>query len=144
METEIGLQDTLDIPVLNRCFVTSILNLRNTRERHLSKVNFPYMHQKIRASSTIIWVILSTIELTNQLTNCMQPSLWWKSKSRSDTENILKYSWFPNMQYIKEEVYLLGYTAVKSVESQPTFRRSLSPAFSGQKNKPCEKPAWSR
>jgi hypothetical protein len=32
---------------------------------------------------------------------------------------------------MSEEYYLLGYNAVQSVESQPTFRRNISPPFSG-------------
>jgi hypothetical protein len=35
-----------------------------------------------------------------------------------------------------EEVYLLGYNTVQSVESKPTFRRNMSPPSSGSKNKP--------
>jgi hypothetical protein len=31
----------------------------------------------------------------------------------------------------REEFYLLGYNAVKSVECQPTFRRNMSPPSSG-------------
>jgi hypothetical protein len=39
-----------------------------------------------------------------------------------------------------DEYYLLGYNAVQSVESQPTFRRNLLPPSSGSKNKPSKKP----
>jgi hypothetical protein len=39
-----------------------------------------------------------------------------------------------------EEYCLLGYTAVYSAESQPTFRRNMSPTSSGS-NKPSKKPA---
>jgi hypothetical protein len=35
-----------------------------------------------------------------------------------------------------EEYYLLGYYAVKPVESQLTFQRNMSPPSSGPKNKP--------
>jgi hypothetical protein len=47
------------------------------------------------------------------------------------------------MQFIKpyEEFYLLGYNAVQSVVSQPTFRRNISPQSSGSKKKPSKKPA---
>jgi hypothetical protein len=38
-----------------------------------------------------------------------------------------------------EELYLLGYNAMHSVESQPTFRRNMSPPSSGSKNKPSNK-----
>jgi hypothetical protein len=38
-----------------------------------------------------------------------------------------------------EEFRLLGYDAMYSVESQPTFRRNMSPSSSGLKNKPCKK-----
>jgi hypothetical protein len=41
-----------------------------------------------------------------------------------------------------EEYYLLGYNAVQSVESRPTFRRNLSSPSSGSKNKPIKKPVW--
>jgi hypothetical protein len=34
-----------------------------------------------------------------------------------------------------EEYHLLGYNALKSVESQPAFRRNISPPSSGLKNK---------
>jgi hypothetical protein len=40
-----------------------------------------------------------------------------------------------------EEFCLLGYNAVYSVESQPTFQRNISPPFSRSKNKPSKKPA---
>jgi hypothetical protein len=36
----------------------------------------------------------------------------------------------------KVEEYLLGYNAVWSVESQPTFRSNISPPYSGSKNEP--------
>jgi hypothetical protein len=36
------------------------------------------------------------------------------------------------------------YSAVWSVECQPTFRRIISPTYSGSKNKPSKKPARSR
>jgi hypothetical protein len=35
-----------------------------------------------------------------------------------------------------EESYLLGYNAMYRTESQPTFRRNMSPPSSGSKNKP--------
>jgi hypothetical protein len=41
----------------------------------------------------------------------------------------------------REEYYLLGYSAVYSVESQPMFRRNISPPSSGYKNKLNKKPA---
>jgi hypothetical protein len=41
-----------------------------------------------------------------------------------------------------EEYYLLGYKAVQSVESQPKFRKTISPPVFGSKNKASEKPAW--
>jgi hypothetical protein len=44
-------------------------------------------------------------------------------------------------KYIYEEYYLLWYNAVYSVESQPTFRRNISPPSSGSKNKQSKKPA---
>jgi hypothetical protein len=40
---------------------------------------------------------------------------------------------------IPEELYLLRYNAVQSIESQPTFRRNISPPSSGSKNKPSKK-----
>jgi hypothetical protein len=40
--------------------------------------------------------------------------------------------------YTCEEYHLLGYNAVQSVESQPTFRRNILPPFSGSKNKQAE------
>jgi hypothetical protein len=42
-----------------------------------------------------------------------------------------------------EHLYLLGYNAVQSVESQLTFRRNLSLTSSGSKGKPSKKPTWS-
>jgi hypothetical protein len=39
---------------------------------------------------------------------------------------------------------LLGYKAGYSLESQPTFRRNISPPSSGSKNKSSKKPASSR
>jgi hypothetical protein len=38
-----------------------------------------------------------------------------------------------------EEFCLLGYNPVYSVESQPTFRRNMSPPSSGSKYKPSKK-----
>jgi hypothetical protein len=38
-----------------------------------------------------------------------------------------------------EELYFLGYIAVQSDESQPTFQKNFSPPFSGSKNKPSKK-----
>jgi hypothetical protein len=44
-----------------------------------------------------------------------------------------------------EEFYLLGCDAVKSVESQPTFRWNISPLSSeSKKNKPSKIPAWNK
>jgi hypothetical protein len=40
-----------------------------------------------------------------------------------------------------EELCLLGYNAVLSVESYPTFRRNISPPNLELKNKPRNKPA---
>jgi hypothetical protein len=37
-------------------------------------------------------------------------------------------------KYKMEEIYLLEYSAMQSVESQPTFRRKISPPSSGPKN----------
>jgi hypothetical protein len=42
-----------------------------------------------------------------------------------------------------EEFCILGYNAVKSVDSQLTFRRNMSPPSSGSNSKPSEIPAWS-
>jgi hypothetical protein len=42
---------------------------------------------------------------------------------------------------IPEEYYFLGYNAVSSIESQPTFQRDISPPSSGSKNKLNKKPA---
>jgi hypothetical protein len=42
------------------------------------------------------------------------------------------------------KTYLLGYNAVSSVESQPTFRRNMSPLSSGLKSKPDMKQTVSR
>jgi hypothetical protein len=39
-----------------------------------------------------------------------------------------------------EEFYLVIYNAVQSVESQPTFRRKMSPSSSGSNNKPSKEP----
>jgi hypothetical protein len=38
-----------------------------------------------------------------------------------------------------EEYYLLGYNAVYSFQSQPMFRRNMSPSSSGSKNNPSKK-----
>jgi hypothetical protein len=43
---------------------------------------------------------------------------------------------------VYEEYYLLGYNAVQSVESQPTFRRNISPPSSGSTNRPSMKLSW--
>jgi hypothetical protein len=40
-----------------------------------------------------------------------------------------------------EDFYILGYNAMQPVENQTTFRRNISPASSGSKNKPSKKPA---
>jgi hypothetical protein len=40
-----------------------------------------------------------------------------------------------------EEFHVLGYNALLSVESQPTFRRNISHPSSGSKNKPSKEPA---
>jgi hypothetical protein len=40
-----------------------------------------------------------------------------------------------------EEYCLLGYNAMQSTESQPTFRRNISPLSLGSKNKPSKIPA---
>jgi hypothetical protein len=45
-------------------------------------------------------------------------------------------------QVYSEEYYLLGYNTMKSVESQATFRRNISPPSSRSKNKPSKKQAW--
>jgi hypothetical protein len=39
-----------------------------------------------------------------------------------------------------EEFYLLGYNELQSLKSELTFRRDLSPPYSGSKNKPIKKP----
>jgi hypothetical protein len=39
-----------------------------------------------------------------------------------------------------EELWLLGYNAVQSVESQLAFRKKMWPSFLGSKNKPSKKP----
>jgi hypothetical protein len=41
-----------------------------------------------------------------------------------------------------EEYHHLGYNAVQSVDSQPTFRRNISPPSSGPKHKPSKKATW--
>jgi hypothetical protein len=41
-----------------------------------------------------------------------------------------------------DEFYLLGYNAVYSIESQPTFRKNMSPPSSGSKNKQSKKLVW--
>jgi hypothetical protein len=41
----------------------------------------------------------------------------------------------------RQEYYLLGYNAVKSVESRPTFRRKIYPPSSESKNKSSKIPA---
>jgi hypothetical protein len=40
-----------------------------------------------------------------------------------------------------EDYYILGYNAVQSVGSQPTFRKNISPPSPGSKYKPSKKPA---
>jgi hypothetical protein len=42
-----------------------------------------------------------------------------------------------------EELYLLGYNAMLSVENQHTFRRNMSPSSSGSKNRRRKKPGSS-
>jgi hypothetical protein len=49
---------------------------------------------------------------------------------------------YKNNENLFEESYLLGYKAVWSVESQPTFRRKMSPPHSGSKIKPSKKTGW--
>jgi hypothetical protein len=39
--------------------------------------------------------------------------------------------------------YLLGYNAVQPVEIQQTFRKKISPTFSGSKNSPSKNPEGS-
>jgi hypothetical protein len=41
-----------------------------------------------------------------------------------------------------QEFYIPGYKTVNSVESQPTFRRNMSPPSSGSKSKSSKKPGW--
>jgi hypothetical protein len=42
---------------------------------------------------------------------------------------------------LSEDFYLLGYNAVQSEESKPTFQRIISSPSSGMKSKPRKKPA---
>jgi hypothetical protein len=44
------------------------------------------------------------------------------------------------INYFPEHFYLLGYNAEYLVESQLTFRRTISSPTSGSKNKPGKKP----
>jgi hypothetical protein len=46
-----------------------------------------------------------------------------------------------NISSSLEEYHLLGYNAMWSVESQPTFRRNISPPSSGSRNKLSKKTA---
>jgi hypothetical protein len=49
-------------------------------------------------------------------------------------------TYFANISLF-EEFYLLGYNTVQAAESQPTFRKNMSPPSPGSKNKPSKKPA---
>jgi hypothetical protein len=43
--------------------------------------------------------------------------------------------------HVLYESYLFGYIGRLSLESQPNFKKKISPPFSGFKNKPCIKAA---
>jgi hypothetical protein len=58
------------------------------------------------------------------------------AKTRQLTTPNFKYRYVFTNKYIIEELCLLGYNALQSGKSQPTFRRNMSPSYSGLKSKP--------
>jgi hypothetical protein len=68
---------------------------------------------------------------------CWSIQSWWFHK----TETVSYFRNWGSHTIGYEVLYLLTYNAVYSVESQPTFRRNISPPSSGS-NKPSKIPAW--
>jgi hypothetical protein len=68
---------------------------------------------------------------------------FWMIKYKISKMNIgHEYSIWSSHSSGYKGFYLLGYNAMYSTETQPTFRRNMSPQSSGSKNKPRKTSEW--